>query len=208
VKKGVFVVACMMHASVAAAADKVDTSDGRIDGDLAVALGAGATFGPRSPRPAVDLRLRYLWTVGAFVTYEDGPLVGASAEPRRVLATGLELRPLFLARWFNGLEWGKPYADLTLDSLGLELGALFVQPEGGSFGAHPGLQAGIGFEVPIFPRATGPLVGFHGGVRWSGDALSAHPLQGPADRALYLAITLAWQQVFGSHIVDAGDRAP
>lgn len=197
--------ACMMHAN-AYAADKVDSTDGRIDGDMAVALGAGATFGPRAPRGAVDLRLRYLWTVGAFVTYEDG--FGASAEPKRALATGLELRPLFIARWFNGLEWGKPYADLTLDSLGLELGALFEEPQGASFGAHPGLQAGIGFEVPILPHATGPLVGFHGGVRWSGDALSAHALQGPADRALYLAITLAWQQVFGSHIVDAGDRAP
>ncbi len=207
----VLAASCIMHGSAAAAAEreeKVDTSDGRIEGDLAATLGAGATFGPRSPRAAVDVRLRYLWTVGAFVTYEDGPIVGAAAEPKRALAGGLELRPLFIARWFNGLEWGKPYADLTLDSLGLELGAVFLQPEGASFGARPGLQAGIGFEVPILPHATGPLVGFHGGVRWSDAALGAHPLQGPSDRALYLSITIAWQQVFGSHIVDVGDRAP
>ena len=95
----VFVVASASPASAAAPPDKTDASDGRIDGDLAVAVGAGATFGPRDPRAALDLRFRYLWTVGAFATYEDGPLVGAAAEPRRVFATGLELRPLFIARW-------------------------------------------------------------------------------------------------------------
>jgi hypothetical protein len=207
-KRALFVVACILHAYPAVAADKADTSDGRIDGDLAVAVGAGATFGPRDPRAAADLRFRYLWTVGAFATYEDGALVGAASEPKRVLATGLELRPLFIARWLNGLEWGKPYADLTLDSLGLELGAVFLQPQGGSFGGRPGLQAGLGIEIPILPHATGPLLGLHGGVRWSDAALAAHPLQGPADRALYLGVTLAWQQVFGSHLVDLGDRAP
>lgn len=199
----------MMHASAvrADATDEPDTSHGRIDGDLAAVGGLGATFGPRSPRATVDVRLRYLWTAGAFVTYEDGPLVsGSGAEPRRVIATGLEVRPLFLARWLNGLESGSAYADLTIDSLGLELGAVFLQPEGGHFDGHPGLQAGIGWEVPILPRASGPLLGFHVGARWSDAALGGRTEAGPADRAMYFALTLGWQQVFGAHVVDLGDR--
>jgi hypothetical protein len=222
-----FTIACMMHAHAARAQDggarraraaaaqpgqapadapTVDTSHGRIDGDLAAELGFGATFGPRAPRATADLRLRYLWTAGAFVTYEDGPLLGGASEPRRALAAGLELRPLFIARWFNGLESGNAYADLTLDSLGLELGAVFQEPSGERFGSKPGLQAGLGVEIPILPRASGPLVGIHAGARWSDAALGGRPLATPSDRSLYLAITLAWQQVFGAHVVDAGDR--
>jgi hypothetical protein len=204
-------VVCMMHVSAAAAADAAgatDTSYGRVDGDLSAELGVGATLGPRAPRATADLRLRYLWSAGAFVTYEDGPLLGSGSEPRRVLATGLELRPLFVWRWLNGHESGSPYLDLAVDSLALELGAAFVQPEGGHLGGRPGLQAGVGAELPIFARASGPLVGVHAGVRWSDAALGGGTIDGPKDRSLYLTLTLAWQQVFGAHVVDVGDRAP
>jgi len=187
---------------------KADTSYGRIDGDLSVGLGAGATLGPRGPRAAVDLRLRYLWTAGLFATYEDGPLLGSDAEPRRAFAMGLEIRPLFLARWANGLESGNAWLDLTIDSLGLELGAVFVEPAGRSFGKSPGLQAGIGFQIPILPRATGPHVGVHAGGRWSSASLAGDTVNAAGDRSAYLLLTLSWQQVFGAHIVDMGDRAP
>lgn len=193
---------------LARAAGGPDTSDGRIDGDVSASAGVGATFGPRSPRAAFDLRLRYLWTAGVFATYEDGPLVGSASEPRRAFATGLELRPLFLVRWLQGLETGNAYLDMAIDSFGLELGAVFVQPEGASFGSKPGLQAGIGFQLPVLPHATGPVIGLHGGARWSDAALGGHELEGPSDRALYLLVTVAWQQVFGAHVVDLGDRAP
>jgi hypothetical protein len=192
----------------ARAAGPEDTTDGRIDGDLSASAGLGATFGPRGPRAAIDLRLRYLWTAGVFATYEDGPLLGGSAAPRRAFAGGVELRPIFLARWLQGKELGNPYLDLTIDSLGLELGAVFLQPEGASFGARPGLQAGLGLQVPVLPHATGPLVGLHAGARWSDAVLGGRPIEGPSDRALYLLVTLGWQQVFGAHVVDLGDRAP
>ncbi len=192
----------------ASAAGGPDTSDGRIDGDVSASIGVGATFGSRGPRAAADLRLRYLWTAGAFVTYEDGPLFGSSSEPRRAFATGLELRPLFLVRWLQGLETGNAYVDMTIDSFGLELGAVFAQPEGTSFGSKPGLQAGIGVQIPVLPHATGPVIGLHGGARWSDSALGGRTIEGPSDRALYLLVSVAWQQVFGAHIVDLGDRAP
>lgn len=183
-----------------------DGTHGRFEGDLAVAGAAAMTFGARGPRAGADLRLRYLQTAGLFATYEDGPLLGSSAEPKRVVAFGLELRPLFLARWATDRELGLPRADLTIDSFALELGATFMQPDGARFGARPGLQAGIGLELPFFTTATGPLLGLHTGARWSDGALSGGPLGGPSDRSLYLAITIGWQQLFGGHIVDIGDR--
>jgi hypothetical protein len=187
------------------AARSEDASHGRFDGDVAVAGSGGVTVGPRGPRATLDMRLRYLSTAGLFTTYEDGPLVGSDSEPRRALAFGVELRPLFLARWATGRELGNPRLDLLIDSVALELGALFAQPEGARFGARPGLQAGLGLELPFFATASGPFMGLHGGVRWSDAALSGGPVDGPSDRALYLTISLGWQQLFGGHVVDLGD---
>lgn len=195
-------------ATDAHAVEGEDTSYGRIDGDLSASAGVGATFGPRAPRAAVDLRLRYLWTAGVFATYEDGPLIDSAAEPRRVIATGIELRPLFVARWLQGLQSGNAYLDMVIDSLGLELGAVFMEPTGGKLGSRPGLQLGAGMVVPILPHASGPVIGIHGGARWSDSVLGGHTVDGPSDRAMYLLVTVAWQQVFGAHVVDLGDRAP
>lgn len=198
----------LARAGSASAADAKDASHGRIDGDLSASLGAGAAFGPRGPRAALDVRFRYLWTAGVFATYEDGPFFGSGAEPKRTFASGIEIRPLFLARWLTGRESGQPYLDLTMDSFGLELGAVFMQPEGASFGSRPGLQAGVGMQVPILPRASGPLIGIHAGARWSDSALAGHPILGASDRSMYLLLTVAWQQVFGGHVVDLGDPEP
>ncbi len=191
------ILLCATSANAADESPKRDTSHGRFDGDLAIAPSVGATFGPRGPRVAGDFRFRYLSTAGLFLTYEDGPLVGSSAQPRRVFATGVELRPLFLARWARGLEIGEPRLDLLIDSLALEVGAAFA--------GRPGLQAGLGLEIPVFAKATGLFLGVHGGARWSDVALSGGPLGGPSDRSLYLALTLGWQQLFGGNVVDMGD---
>lgn len=192
----------------ARADDLTDTSYGRIDSDLSASIGVGSTFGPRGPRAAADVRLRYLWTAGIFGTYEDGPLFSSSSDPRRVLATGIELRPLFLARWLQGWETGNGYVDLTIDSFGLELGVVFTQPAFRGFGSKPGLQAGLGLQIPVVPDATGPVIGVHGGARWSDAALAGRELEGPVDRSLYLLVTLSWQQAFKGHVVGLGDRAP
>ncbi len=184
-----------------------DTTYGRIDGDMSFVVGAGVTVAPRGPRAAVDLRLRYIDTVGVFTTYEDAPLFGSRSDPRRVAAFGLELRPLFLFRWLRGPEIGWSRVDLAVDSLGLEIGAFFAQPDGGSFGQRPGLQVGGGVEVPVLTHASGPWLGVHGGIRWSDTALGEGALQGPSDRAAFLSLTLAWHQFFGGHAVDVNDMA-
>lgn len=180
---------------------------GRIDGDMAVVVGLGATAGPTGVRATGDLRVRYLDTVGIFASYEDGPLVSSHTDPRRAFAVGFEVRPLFLARWLKGREFGSPRADLFLDSFGLEIGAVFLEPVGGSFTTRAGLQLGLGLELPLFPTATGAFIGLHGGVRFSDAASSTGAVDGPSDRALYLSMTLAWHQIFGAHVVDFGDRA-
>jgi hypothetical protein len=185
----------------------VDTTYGRIDGDLGVVFGAGATFGPRAPRATLDARLRYLDTAGIFISYEDG-VVATGSDPRRVFAAGFELRPLFLARWLQGRELGISRLDLFFDSLGLEVGTFFEQASGSAFDAAPGLQASLGLEVPILARASGPWIAFHGGGRWSDAALEGQPIMAPHDRALFLSVTLAYHQVFAAHIVDARDTAP
>jgi hypothetical protein len=193
------------------ASAKPDATYGRIAGDIGLVLGAGATFGPRSPRLSADLRFRYLETAGLFFTYEDGSLVsssGTSAEPLRVLALGFEIRPLFMARWLTGHELGAARADLMIDSLALELGGFLAQPEGGTLGDQPGLQAGLGLEIPVFPRASGPWIGLHGGVRWSEAVLGGAAITGPDDRALFGTITIEWHQLVGAHVVDLRDTAP
>jgi len=187
---------------------KHDTTYGRIDGDIAVVAGLGVTVGPDAPRATVDLRVRYLESAGLFFDYEEGSVFGHGAEPIRVLAGGLELRPLFLGRWLTGRESGIARLDLALDSLGFELGGFFAQAQGETLGQRPGLQAGLGIELPLLARASGPWIGFHGGVRFSDAALGGGPTNDPADRALFLSITLAWHQVLGVHAVDALDKAP
>ena len=184
-----------------------DTAYGRVDGDLGIVVGAGVTFNARQPRGSAEIRLRYVDTVGLFGTYEDGFGV-RSADPLRVLATGLEIRPLFLGRWVTGRELGLRWPDLVIDSLGLEVGAFFEQPLGQSFGSRPGLQAGLGLEIPLIGRASGPWIDVHGGARWSDGVLGGGPVLGPSDRALFLSVTLAYHQLFRAHLVDFNDRSP
>jgi hypothetical protein len=184
-----------------------DTADGRIDGDVGIVVGVGATFNSQATRGAAELRVRYLDTAGVFFTYEDA-LGFTSADPSRVVATGLEVKPLFLGRWVTGNELGLRWTDLLIDSFGLELGAFLEQPPRASFGSRSGLQMGIGLEVPLLARASGPWVDIHGGARWSDAVLAGAPSYGPSDRALYLTVTVAYHQLFATHVVDVNDAAP
>jgi hypothetical protein len=188
-------------------AGNVDTTYGRLDGDLGLVFGAGAVLGPSGPRATLDLRLRYMDTVGIFSSYEDA-ITETGSDPRRVLAGGFEIRPLFLARWLEGRELGTARFDLFVDSLGFELGTFFEEPSGSLFDASPGLQASLGLELPILAQASGLWIAFHGGGRWSDASLQGRPIADSHDRALFLSLTLAYHQIFGAHVVDALDGAP
>jgi hypothetical protein len=184
-----------------------DTAYGRIDGDLGLVLGAGATFAAGAPRPSAELRVRYVDTAGVYLTYEDS--FGArSADPQRVFGTGLEVRPLFLGRWVTGNELGLRWPDLIIDSFGLEVGAFFQQPAGAAFGSRPGLSAGFGLELPLLGRASGPWIDIHAAGRWSDGVLGGGPVNGPSDRAFVVSVSLAYHQLIKAHLVDLNDRAP
>jgi hypothetical protein len=202
------VVATICRSPEARADAPVDASYGRIEGDVALVGGAGVVVAPRGPRLGAELRLRYLETAGLFATYEDAAFFGSDPEPRRAVATGLEIHPLFLARWLAGRETQRARLDLALDSMGLEIGAFFAEPKGGTFASRPGVQLGLGVELPIFARATGLWLGLHGGVRWSEDALATSTVDTVDDRSTFLLVTLQWHQLLVTHVVDLGDQAP
>ncbi|MGD0675205.1 MAG: hypothetical protein ABSC94_07285 [Polyangiaceae bacterium] len=181
---------------------------GRIDGDISLVAAVGGVLSPGGPRMEAEVRARYLDTVGTYATYEDGALLDTGAAPRRVLAGGLELRPLFLGRWLQGLEKAGPRLDLLVDSLGLELGATLAQPKSAPFASRAGFEVALGVEFPLFATATGPFVGVRGGLRWSEDALVGSAVRDAGDRAAYLAVTIAWHQLFTAHVIDLNDEAP
>jgi hypothetical protein len=185
----------------------LDTTYGRVDGDLGVSIGAGATFGPSAPRAAADVRFRYLDTAGLFGFYEDG-LSATSSDPRRLFGLGFEVRPLFLGRWLVGSEIGVSWLDLFIDSLGLELGTFFEEPIDGALESRPGVQVSLGLEVPLMGRASGLFIGLHGGGRFTHAALEGENSDSPEGRSGFLTITLEYHQIFAAHLVDARDTAP
>jgi hypothetical protein len=201
-------VGCLCGGTDARGEGVAEPSYGRVEGDVTLVAGAGAAVASGGARAAGELRARYLETAGVFGTYEDGPIIGSSSGPSRVVAGGLELRPLFLYRWLQGHETRRARLDLAIDSIGLELGLTWQQPQGGSFTSSPGLEVGLGLEVPLLLDATGLWLAFHGGVRWSDETLGSGLVATSDEREAYLSITLAWHQVIAAHLVDVGDQAP
>jgi hypothetical protein len=198
----------LLVAAPARAEGIVDPSYGRVDGDLTVAFGLGGTIGSGGFRPEAEVRARYLETAGIFASYEDGPVVGLSPDPSRVVKAGVELRPLFLYRWLRGYETRRERLDLLVDSAGLELGFAWAQPKDGSFDAHPGLVVGFGLELPITLDPSGLWLAVHAGLRWSEGALATGNVDTSDEREAYVTVTLAWHAQVVSHMVDVGDRAP
>lgn len=166
----------------------VDAAYGRLNGDVAIAASAGVAAGTSSPRFDGDLRLRYLQTAGVFGTVEAGS--------GSVLATGIELRPLFVSRWALGRELGYPRLDMLIDSAAIEVGVAFLHP-----GSERAFQAGLGLELPFFTVASGPFLGIHAGARWTEASLA-----GEGAGAGFIALSLGWQQIFTGHVVDYEER--
>ncbi|MCA9582291.1 MAG: hypothetical protein KC416_10890 [Myxococcales bacterium] len=137
---GVLTVAAPLHAD-----DRADGLYGRFDGDLVWSVGAGAgiALGATERREALmaDLRFRYLDTAGLFLAPRWLP-----DDPVQV-ALGVELRPLFPARFLLDLSSRNRWIDLLVDSFGVELGTLLV-PGRGNLGAA--LHVGIGAEIPLW----------------------------------------------------------
>lgn len=145
---------------------------GRLDGDLDVGVGVGVGYDGDSGDLGLGSRLtlHYFSIAGIYVDYRDA--LRAETNIRRTLGFGADLRPLFVPRWSMNLEQGPAFADLTLDSLSLAIGAFFAQPDGEDFADERGFAASLGFGLPLTSLAAGPWLELRGAVLWpdTGDA--------------------------------------
>ncbi len=118
-----------------------DGAYGRLQGDTTVSAGLGAGVATAVQQVyCADFRARYLDSAGLVLSPEWRP------EGEAGLATAVELRPLFLGRFLTNQYTGRSWVDLTLDSIGLELGTWI-----GPLSEHTGvaLLAGAGIDMPL-----------------------------------------------------------
>lgn len=139
---GALIALAVAAASSVAAAQ--DGAYGRLEGDLTLeaALGGGVAFEGEQILGAgtLELRARYIDVAGLFAGFELRP-EGAS----RVLL-GVDVRPLFLARFLLNATFGDRYWDVLFDSIGIDLGVAIL-PLDERVGAA--LAVGFGLDVPI-----------------------------------------------------------
>lgn len=196
-------VAALAGASTAHAEN--DGAYGRLDGDLDLRAGAGASLAAGGPALSARAAAVYLQTAGLYAHYTDA--LGAEGTPvARSIAGGVLLQPLFLARYASDLERGPPWLDLFLDSVALGVGSFWEAPPRAGLAPEPGLELSLSLDVPLLGDATGPFIGLRGALRFRGPELAGAESARDAQRAL-LSVTLSWHHVLRVHIVDAGDRS-
>ncbi|WP_437737150.1 hypothetical protein [Sorangium sp. So ce1335] len=192
-------------AGVSTARAENDGAYGRLDGDLELRAGAGASLAAGGPALCARAAAVYLQTAGLYAHYTDA--LGAEGTPvARSIAGGVFLQPLFLARYASDLERGPPRLDLFLDSVALGVGSFWEAPPGAGLAAEPGLELSLSLDVPLLGDATGPFLGVRGALRWRGTELAGAERARDAQRAL-VSVTLSWHHLLRVHIVDAGDRS-
>ncbi|MCC6523535.1 MAG: hypothetical protein IT373_12835 [Polyangiaceae bacterium] len=197
----VVALACLTSAR-AARADDDDGLYGRFDGDLMLSAEVGPTESFPGEALSVRLGLHYLVTAGVFAAYDES--FGLSAQPVwRAFAGGVELRPLFLARFATDFEHGPALLDLFADSFALALGGYVAELPPGS--CEPpvrcldtGLVAAASIELPLLPQIDGPFLAVRTSLRWSEQEEVA--LDG------MVGLTLGWHGIVPTHLVDASDR--
>lgn len=180
---------------------------GRLDGDLDLRLGAGASFAQGGPSLAATASALYLSTAGAYAHYSDS--LGSSGPAiSRSIAFGVHLEPVFLARFALDLEQGPAHLDLLADSFALQLGTFWEAPRDHPFSPMPGLEFAAAFGIPVLPQASGPWVTVRGALRFRPADLGA--TNGPflIERSGMVSVAVAWRQIIPVHLVDAADRTP
>ncbi|AUX42015.1 hypothetical protein SOCE26_034400 [Sorangium cellulosum] len=200
---GAAAVAASLAGAPSARAE-ADGAYGRLDGDLDLRAGVGASFAAGGPALAARGAAAYLSTAGLYVHYTDA--LGREAAPAaRSIATGVFLQPLFLARYASDLERGPPLLDLFLDSFAIGVGSFWEAPRGAGLASEPGLELSLSLGVPLLGDATGPFLDVRGALRFRGPELAGDEGGREEQRAL-VSVTLSWHHVLRVHLVDAGDR--
>jgi hypothetical protein len=183
-----------------------DGAYGRYDGDLDLRIGAGAAIMQEGPALSAFASALLLSSAGVYVHYAD-----AFDDARRVprsISTGLVIEPMFLARTAFNLQIGSGRLDLAIDSFAIGLGAYWTIPRLPTNPMNePGLEFSLGFGLPFFASASGPVLGVRGALRASPAAMARSEKFGLLEQGAYLSITLAWRQLVSAHLVDARDRA-
>jgi hypothetical protein len=206
---GVALGACILFAIAVTTTPVFAQSDGaygRLEGDVLVTAGVGAALAQGGPSFAARGSALYLDTGGVYVLYTDAFGAGGPAVARSV-ACGLSLKPLFLARYASNLERGPARLDLLIDSIGIDLGTFWHAPAGMGLMSRPGLEIGLGVDVPILGRATGPYIEARGALRWREEDLDGHAKAPILSRGALLSIAIAWHHVIGAGVVDLGDES-
>lgn len=162
---------------------------GRFDGDFSASVQALAELAPGGPAPGLRIATHYFWMAGVYASFVR-PFETSGSD--RNLSFGIDLRPAFLPRFSLGLETGPAFADLMLDSISLSLGPYWAAPEARDFGDERGLEAGLGFGLPLSARAAGPWLDLRG--------LARLPDHEPVRWALQLGVS--WQVPWRSPWID------
>lgn len=136
---------------------------GRFDGDVELALAAGAELEDDAQRAAARLSLHYFSMMGLGAGYAER--VGEDGA-ERVVSLGVDLRPAFIPRWSRGYQQGPGVLDLVIDSISLGVGAFWATPDGGDFGDRRGFELSGGLGVPLTGRSPGPWIEARALGRW------------------------------------------
>jgi hypothetical protein len=143
----------------------------RFNGDLVLTLEAnsGLLESPAGLRPYVSVaaRTRYLGMIGLCLAY-DRALSGPRTD---ALWLATDFRPFMAARINFDMQHGPRWLDLTLDSIGLDLGVAWLRPgEPLRRGGGLGLVLGTGVELPLAWRDGRAVL-----LRLEGRWISSHP---------------------------------
>jgi hypothetical protein len=137
--------------------DQGDGAYGRLNGDTILSYGAGFGLGFNAKHTfAADLRARYLDSAGVIVA----PEIRTNGEP--AIAVAVEVRPLFLGKFLTGHFSGRSWLDLTVDSLGVEVGSWFGPLDEGTGAAF---LVGGGVDLPLGADGSSGLW-MRLGARW------------------------------------------
>ena len=185
---------------------RADGAEGRLEGDLDLSIGAGAAITKSAPALAARAALTFASVAGLYSGYLD-TFDAKDAVFARQLTAGVTLKPIFWGRFSKALTTGSPRADLLIDSLILELGAVWSSPPGRAMESDPGVEMAVGLGFPILDRASGPFIELRGAFRLRPIDLDGRSGVDVLDSGALVSLTLTWHQIVNAHIIDAGDRA-
>ena len=179
---------------------EADGAYGRLGGDLDVQASAGPSIGHGSAL-GVSASALYLVCVGPYA----GAEVALSEKARvsgggalRSLSTGVEIRPLFIPRFFTASETGRSFFDLLVDSVGGRMGARF-------FPGSPlrAFELSAVVDVPIGTRFSGAFLALSATKILSPRALAGQSTGG--ERSFFFGIALGLRGMLTTHLVDVND---